>query len=111
MKTLKFTVILSFPFAPALTGIALVHASNTLGAEAYAVALFPEDQTQHAKISAIFPGWHFAQRSPNSFAISTRSYPVPLGGYAPEMKLDFTRPEPIPPGHQRQGQPTLEDGE
>jgi len=80
MKIRKFTVILSFPRSPFLTGIALVHATTTLGAEAYAVALFPEPQCLGAGISALFPGWIYPDRSPNSFAISIRSYPVPLSG-------------------------------
>ena len=80
MKIRKFTVLLSFPSAPFLTGVALVHATNTLGAEAYAVALFPEPQCLGANIAAIFPGWIYPDRSPNSFAISIRSYPIPLSG-------------------------------
>ena len=78
MKIRKFTVILSFPRLPHLTGIALVHATTTLGAESYAVALFPEPQAHGARSSAIFPGWQRPERSPNSFATSVRSYPLPL---------------------------------
>lgn len=89
MNIRKYTVLLSFPAAPKVTGVALVHATNTLGAEAYAVGLFPEPVCGRIQIVAIFTGWHYPERSEHSPGLAIRAYPVPLSGSHPAIEKEL----------------------